>query len=269
MERAQKRKRWENYENSTLSRILMSQPDTYRPSLLRRLINPTRTQVTETHRRLMEIAMPSLDYMPKIVLLKNGNHVYASSTMNQSLRELEQRWNGRLRAFNSESAGSKFDRSFHILRMPGKYTLETHETFPQGCESSLVKTALKRVISELRESGEWVVANDIVGNSRMNEGNINYIFYRIFRADNPSECYIGRTTKSIEFRISDHRTKKFKEIYSSFQLFRDDNFSWEILSEQTLRNEAEADRVESEYIRSNPTAINIKDPLTNRKRTRE
>jgi hypothetical protein len=121
------------------------------------------------------------------------------------------------------------------------------------------------VISELKESGEWVVANDIVGNSRMVEGNTKYIFYRIFRADDPSECYIGRTTKD----IADHRTKKFKQVYSSFELFRDDDFSWEILSEQTVSNEAEADRIESEYIRSYPTAININDPATHRKRARE
>jgi len=266
MERAQKRKHWDNYKDSTLSHILRS--DSYRSLLLQRLINPTRTQVSETHRRLIKTAIPTIDDMPKIVLLKNGNHVYASSTMNQSVRELDQRWNARLRAFDAEAAGSKFDRSFHILRMPGKYTLDIHETFPQGTSSATLKAAFKRVLGELRESDSWVVVNDIVGNSRMNES-IKYIFYRIFRADNPSECYIGRTTKSIEFRISDHRTKKFKEVYSSFELFRDDDFSWEILSEQTVSNTAEADRIESEYIRSYPTAINIKDPLTNRKRARE
>lgn len=61
-------------------------------------------------------------------------------------------------------------------------------------------------------------------------------------------------------------SEKIKQRYSSCQLFRDDNFNWEVLETKTLSSEAEADAIESMLISRYPSAVNLIDPMTHRRR---
>lgn len=265
MERAQHRKHQKNYSGSKLSQILRTQPDGYTPTMLKRMNSPTNVEVLTMARLLNQ----KNDRSPKVILIRNDNSVFVASTMNQSTKEMEQRWRSRWSSFKRDVGSAKFDRAFEILKMEGEYELEVVHTFPKDATSAEVKAALKAKVKALKAEGRWNIANLKVGNSKMpTEGrNAKFTFYRIYRPDT-NECYIGRTTKNIEFRLSDHHTKKFKKAYASYVLFRDDNFQWEILSEQELASEQEADRIESEYIRQyQPHVVNLVDPLT-RKRIR-
>jgi hypothetical protein len=273
LDRAQLRKYQKNTKDTILSQILRTQPSTYMPEEVLTLTNPSRHEVEQAVRELKRAEQPAREVAPqnsacpKLVQVKNGNSVFVGSTMNQTVKEMEQRWKSRFSSFKRQVATAKFDRVFHILEMPGDYTIEMIQSFPEGTTTETVKAALKDKIKKLAANRELIVVNNIVGDSKLPTADKpgKYNFYRIFRTDT-DECYIGRTTKPMEMRISDHYSKKFLNVYASSVLFRDANFSWELLKECEVASEAEADRIESDYIQEfQPHVVNIIDPITHKR----
>jgi len=276
MARARTRMNWNGFRELTISEIMRRVPCDYRPRLLLKLESPTPGQVIEAARkyrdqmRTQQDEEPENSACPKVVVLKNGNFVFLASTMNQTVREMEQRWLSRLRLFDRGSPTAKFDRSFHILRMEGTYTIEVLESFPKDATVTQVKAALKKKVNEYKRDSRLTVVNTIVGNSRLPTADkrAKYTFYKIFRTDT-DECYIGRTTKPMEMRISDHHSKKFMQAYSSSVLFRDHHFSWKPLEVCEVETEQEADRIESkhihQFINKGKRVVNIIDPLTHKR----
>jgi hypothetical protein len=272
--RVQARMNWNGFRDLTISKIMRHVPRNYKPVLLQTLVSPTKSEVIKAARsykeRDQEEEATENSACPKLVQVKNGNSVFVGSTMNQTVKEMEQRWKSRFSSFKRQVRGAKFDRVFHILEMPGDYTIEMIESFTEGTTTETVKAALKDKIKKLAANRELLVVNNIVGDSKLPTADKpgKYTFYKIFRTDT-DECYIGRTTKPMEMRISDHYSKKFMQAYASCVLFRDANFSWKPIKVREVASEAEADRIEADYIRrfikKGKRVVNIIDPITHKR----
>lgn len=161
----------------------------------------------------------------------------------------------RSRCALASSKTDKFTRALHVYQHDDVEVIDEHlwtDTTPTKEEvDSVVSEALK----DFEERG-WSIANNMPENSSSDVR--LYRFYKIFNKTNPERCYVGKTTRTLAIRMQKHAEPSSR--CKARELIEEGDWGYVELESREM-NQVEADRLEQDWIRRHPGAINVQNAI--------